>query len=72
MSIYQVLSLFSIPTLLVTLIFYVRYQIRAVKKGVQALLLIGITIRIKAMPQFMLGKTMKMFTSSTTHLAQTV
>ena len=38
MSIYQVLSLFSIPTLLVTLIIYVRTQIRAIKKGVQALL----------------------------------
>ena len=38
MSIQSLLTAFSVPTMLVTLILYVRTQIRAVKRGVQALL----------------------------------
>ena len=38
MSIQSLLTAFSVPTMLVTLILYVRTQIRAVKQGVQALL----------------------------------
>lgn len=38
MSISNLLTAFSVPTMLVTLILYVRTQIKAVKRGVQALL----------------------------------
>lgn len=38
MSIQSLLTAFSVPTMLVTLILYVRTQIKAVKHGVQALL----------------------------------
>lgn len=38
MSIQSLLTAFSVPTMLVTLILYVRTQIKAVKRGVQALL----------------------------------
>lgn len=38
MPIQSLLTAFSVPTMLVTLILYVRTQIKAVKRGVQALL----------------------------------
>lgn len=38
MTIYQILTLISAPTLIASVVLYVRGQIRGVRKGVQALL----------------------------------
>lgn len=38
MDVYKILTLFSVPTLVGSMILYVRSQIKAIKSGVQALL----------------------------------